>query len=141
MPVETPSPVNERKSNMTSHTRPNNPQANDLQFRAALVDMPEPDLMRLLRRAKALRQELRLIRVSNGEAVESVLSTRHVLRAWIGELEQVLIAKRAKDTAGWLRSWDNEGGAPKSPVANAADPVPQPVVVAGFRRLRSTGLV
>ncbi len=126
---------------MTSDSRPNNPHVKDLQFRAALVDMPEPDLVRLLRRAKALRQELRLIRVSNGEAVASVLSTRHTLRLWIAELEQVLVAKRAKDTAGWLRSWDDEGGAPKSPAATTAEPDTQPLVVAGFRRLRSTGLV
>lgn len=98
---------------MNSDSKPQNRQVKDLQFRAALVDMPEADLVRVLRRAKALRHELRLIHMSKGEVVETVMATRHVLRTWISEVEQALIAKRSKDTAGWLRSWDNEGGATK----------------------------
>jgi hypothetical protein len=61
---------------MTNESKREHDPANKRQVYAALVQLSEPELVRLRNRVKALRKELRLIRWSDGEPVEAVRATQ-----------------------------------------------------------------
>jgi hypothetical protein len=98
-------------------TKPENSLAENQQLTTQLVQLSEPELVRLLNRVKALRKELRRIRWSDGEPVEAVRATQGLLKIWNDELDRILAAKQATDTYDRLRNWDNEGGTVGRPTA------------------------
>ena len=102
---------------MTNESKRENHPANKRQVNSALVQLSEPELVRLLNRVKALQKELRRIRSSDGEPVDVVIATQDVLKIWKDELDRILAAKQAKDTYDRLRNWDNEGGTVGRPTA------------------------
>ena len=101
--------LNERH-NMTNESKRENHPANERQVNSALVQLSEPELVRLLNRVKALQKEFRRIRSSDGDPVEAVIAIKGLLKVWNDELDRILAAKQAKDSLARLHNWDNEGG-------------------------------
>lgn len=96
---------------MTSNLKTENQRSANREVHSVLVPLPEHELMRLLESVKALRKDLWQIFLSNSEPVPAVSAAHDLLKTWNDALEQILVAKQAKEINRGLRNWDNEGGA------------------------------
>ena len=69
------------------------------QFTAALAQMRESELARLLNMVETLTQALRLISLHNCESVAAATTVRRLSKLWNSEVECILKAKRENDAA------------------------------------------
>ena len=95
---------------MTNESKPENDLVKNRQFNAALAQMSEPDLTRLLHNVEALREDFRPIPLSNGEPIDAVTDAQNFLKIWNDKVSHLLAVNQAKDAYDQLHNWDNEGG-------------------------------
>ena len=68
-------------------------------FTAALADMREAELARLLDIVETLAEELQLISLHNSESVAAVTAAQRYLKIWNAEVQRILKTKRENDAA------------------------------------------
>jgi hypothetical protein len=97
---------------MTNKSEAANKLVGNPQLSAALTQMSEAELKRLLNSIEALRIDLsRLVTLLNGaEPIEVITATQSLLKTLSAESNNILAVKRTKDSRGRLQNWDNEGG-------------------------------
>ncbi len=69
------------------------------EFAAALSEMRETELARLLDIVETLAHELKLISMHNSESVAAVTAAHRYLKLWNDEVQRVLKMKRDNDAA------------------------------------------
>jgi hypothetical protein len=97
-------------TNMTDESKQEDNLSQNQQIHAALMHLAAPERTRMLSHLHGLREELKLIPLSDTDAVEVVGITQDLLKIWNDELDRILAAEKARDTYGRLSNWDNEGG-------------------------------
>jgi hypothetical protein len=95
---------------MTNEAKPQKNSAKNRQFNAALAQMPESYLNRLLQSVEALQEDLQLVPLPDGESVEGETDAHNFLKIWNAKITRLLALKQAKDAYDQLHNWDNEGG-------------------------------
>jgi hypothetical protein len=69
------------------------------EFMAALAEMHEGELARLLEIVETLVKELQIISLHNSESVAAVTTAHRYLKLWNEEVQHVLKMKRQNDAA------------------------------------------
>jgi len=69
------------------------------QFSAALSEMREEELARLLDMVESLTEELHLISLHNSESVAAATAAHRLLKLWNAEVARILKLKRQHDAA------------------------------------------
>ncbi|MEP6986022.1 MAG: hypothetical protein ABI970_10510 [Chloroflexota bacterium] len=67
-------------------------------FRAALAQMRESELARLLDRVETLAQDFQRIPLRKGESLREVAAAQKALKIWKAEVKHILRLKQMKDS-------------------------------------------
>ena len=75
----------------------NEHEAEVKQFNAALAEMREEELARLLDMVETLTEELHQMSLHNSESVAAAAAAHHLLKLWNDEVARILTLKRKHD--------------------------------------------
>jgi hypothetical protein len=95
---------------MINEAKAENYQRDVLQFNAALAQMSESELARLLDKVEALEEDFQHISLRDGELPEEAAASENLLKSWNREVDRIFLDKQATDAYEQLQNWDNEGG-------------------------------
>jgi hypothetical protein len=95
---------------MTNERNPENNLLENRQFEAALAQMSETELARLLHNVQALDADLDRLVFPDSGPISVVTDTQSLLKIFIGKVSRALSLRQVKDTYDDLHNWDNEGG-------------------------------
>ncbi len=95
---------------MTNPIKPEDNLFENRQLEAALAQMSETELARLLHYVDALYTDLARLTLPDDESIGIVTDTRHLLGILLDKVRRTVSLQQGKDAYDGLHAWDNEGG-------------------------------
>ena len=95
---------------MTNPIKPEDNLVENQHLEAALAQMSETELARLLHYVEALHTDLARLSLPDDESIGIVTDTRHLLGILMDKVRRSVSLQQGKDAYDGLHAWDNEGG-------------------------------